>query len=112
MALKGNPEKQESALVEALLMEKLVGIDGITSKKMFGGYGVMYSGKMIAFIDGKGKCFFKGNETNIAEFEKIGATKHHKMPYYEISQNVWLDMDTLLKLVNSSIDIVKQNLKD
>lgn len=112
MAVKGNPEKRESAMAEALLMEKLVGIEGITSKSMFGGYGIMYSGKMIAMIDGKGNCYFKGDESNIEEFEKIGATKHHKMPYYQIPQPVWSDIDTLLLLANSSIDIVKKLLKN
>lgn len=107
MGVKGDSMKKESELATELLLEKLAGIEHVTSKKMFGGHGIFHDGKMFGIVDSKGKCFLKANATNLALFEKYNSQKHSKMPYYHIPSEVWNDLDTLLEMAHSSIEIGK-----
>ena len=73
-----------STLLAELLMEKLSPIEGITNKKMFGGYGFFYDGKMFGIVDSKGNGFLKVGDSNKADYEEKSAAKHSRMPYYSI----------------------------
>jgi len=54
MGVKGDKTSQDSVLAAELLVEKLISIGSITSKKMFGGHGIFHEGKMFAIVDSKG----------------------------------------------------------
>ena len=54
MGVKGDKMKQDSVLATELLLEKLARINGISSKKMFGGHGIFHDGKMFGMVDSKG----------------------------------------------------------
>lgn len=103
MGEKGSNLTQDSVLIAELLVKKLEPIDGIMSKKMFGGHGIFHNGKMFATVDSKGQGFFKGNEQNKAEFERNGWQKHDKMSYFSIPKGILKDSDTLLKWAEKSI---------
>ena len=58
MGVKGIKRTQEADLTCTLLIERLSLIPGITSKKMFGGYGIFHDSKMFGIIDSKGGVLF------------------------------------------------------
>ncbi len=107
MGVKGDQMKQESAMMADLLLEKLAPIGGVTSKKMFGGHGIFHDSKMFGLIDSKGQCFIKADASTIRYFESTGASKHSKMPYYNIPVSLLDDLDTLHKVVKEAIAISK-----
>ena len=60
----------------------------ITSRKMFGGYGVFASGTMFALVSPDGRIFLKADDTNVGRFERAGSRKYGKMPYWELPEKV------------------------
>ena len=107
MGIKGDKLTGEAALSAELMVEKLSGISGISSKKMFGGYGIFCNDQMFGIVDSKGKIFLKADDSNRSGFEKSGSEKHSRMPYYSLPENVLNDPDELISWVRQSISITK-----
>jgi DNA transformation protein len=79
----------------------------VTTKKMFGGYGVFIDAKMFALIDPSGLIHFKCDDTNEDRYLAVGAERHGRMPYYEVPEDVWADDDTMLEWARLSADIAR-----
>lgn len=105
MGIKGDKNTQDGALAATLLLEKLSAIDGIASKKMFGGHGIFCKGKMFGIIDSKGTYFLKVDETLKTEFVSKGASQHSRMPYYSIPDEVFENNKELISWVQRSISL-------
>lgn len=104
MENKSEKTIQDKDLTAQLLIEKLSGFAGVTSKKMFGGYGIFKDGKMFGMVDSKGNCFLKTSDTTRPDFEKEGSVKHSRMPYFTIPEKVFNDLDTLLVWAEKSMN--------
>jgi DNA transformation protein len=87
MALLTEKNTAYSNEISALVVSKLAGISGISTKKMFGGSGLMYEDKMFGLVDSKGNCFIKTNQVTEAEMIKLGGERHSRMPYLSCSEN-------------------------
>lgn len=103
MGIKGDKLNQEATMVAETLVAKLGGIDGITSKKMFGGHGIFHQGKMFGIVNSKGQAFLKANAFNKEDFEKYGALQHGKMPYFSIPDEVVNNTDRLVAWAEKAI---------
>ncbi len=86
-----------------LLAERLKAIGDISLKKMFGGHGIFHKAKMFGIIDSKGRPYFKVNDSNAVDFEKSGAMKHGKMPYFSIPDSVLKDQKKLLEWATKAL---------
>lgn len=106
MGQKGDKHTQEALINADLLLEKLSIIDGVTSKKMFGGYGIFHESKMFGMISAKGIAFLRTNATNREDYLSKGAEQHSKMPYHSIPEEI-LNGDKLLDWAKKSIAISK-----
>jgi DNA transformation protein len=107
MGVTGDKLTNDSGLAATLLVEKIQSIGGISSKKMFGGYGIFHDGRMFGMVDSKGQYFLKSDDTTKALFEEAGATRHGKMPYYSIPAVVFDATTQLLIWVQKAIHISK-----
>ncbi len=107
MGTKGDKDTPTGADAANLLTEKLATIPGITTKKMFGGYGIFHDSKMFGIIDSRGGCFFKADASNQADYEARGSGKHSRMPYFEVPADVQDDPDQLAAWAQKSIAISK-----
>lgn len=107
MGQKGDKLTQDMVLVAELLINKLAPIGGISSKKMFGGYGIFHDGKMFSIIDSHGDCFMKADDSNKKQFEARGSSQHSRMPYFSIPDEVFNNHDELILWANKSIAIAK-----
>ncbi|MFY0688166.1 MAG: TfoX/Sxy family protein [Cyclobacteriaceae bacterium] len=95
MGFRGDKEKAEAALTAELFLSRLSVFENVSSKKMFGGYGIFHEGQMFGMVDSSGSAFLKADGSTIEEFEKIGAKKHGKMPYFEIPDEVFENRELL-----------------
>lgn len=102
MSKKEKPIRPSVIAADAF-MAKLKSMEGISTKAMFGGFGFMYATKMFGFVDAKGNVFLKANDSNRGDFEKAGAEKHHRMPYYTIPEAVMTNARSLKSWVKKSI---------
>ena len=106
MGFKGDKEGPEASINVELLVEKLAGLGDITSKKMFGGYEIMESGKMFGMINPKGVAFLKVDDALKAEFAALGSVPHSKMPYSSITPDVFNNTDQLRAWAQKSIELI------
>ena len=77
----------------------------VTWKRMFGGAGVFVDGSMFALIDSDARLHLKADDTNRADFERSGAAKHSRMPYWSVPAEVLADDTTLLEWAGRSARI-------
>jgi DNA transformation protein len=76
----------------------------ISSKKMFGGYGVFEEGKMFALVNSAGGVFLKAAaEADREKFIAAGCAQHGRMPYFQLPDAVLADDDQLLAWAGEAI---------
>lgn len=107
MGKKGDKITNDSTVSANMLLEKLATIANITAKKMFGGHGIFYDGKMFGIVDSKGACYLKADDSNRSDFEERGAEKHGRMPYYAIPEDVIEDAGVLKTWAENAIKTTK-----
>lgn len=85
------------------ILEQLEGVEGITSRSMFGGH-ALYKGGYIFGMILDGKLYFKVDELSVKDYKDHGMqpfTYTHKsgktvtMPYYEVSEEIIEDRHDL-----------------
>ena len=86
---------------------KVMPLGEITFIKMFGGYGVFKNETMFALVTKKGGVYLKSGESNLARFERARATKHDRMPYYQIPAEVLEDDSQLVEWTQEAIEVSK-----
>ena len=104
MGQKGAKHTNEAQLSADLVIEKLSSIEGITTKKMFGGHGIFHEGKMFGMVDSKGNISLKVDEKLEKEYLSLGSVKHGKMPYYSVPADI-LDSEKFVHWAKKSIAI-------
>ena len=88
----------------------LIPIGGVSSKAMFGGYGIFHMGDMFALIKGNG-LFFKVDDSNRLDYEKAGSTQYKPMPYYQVPTKLLNNTKELLDWARTSITIAHSSRK-
>ena len=86
------------------VMELLSPLGGISSRAMFGGYGIYHEGDMFALISDTG-LHFKVNETNLAAYQNAGSVQFKPMPYYEVPGDVIEDTNVFHEWAKISINV-------
>lgn len=103
---------------EFVVYDVLGHIEGITSKAMFGGYGLCLDGKIFGIITGVDELRFKVDDTNRAVYEQMGSTPFvytgHKnkkpvvMNYYLVPETVMENREEIERLVVVSAALGKR----
>ncbi len=83
----------------------LANLGEISSRKMFGGYGLYESGAMFALVSSEGEIFLKADDTNRDEFETAGSGKFGRMPYYGLPSELLNDSHALRDWAATSMKI-------
>ena len=103
----------------AYVMGDVLGhIAGITSRKMFGGYGLYLDGAIFGIITDVDELRFKVDASNRAQYEALGSTPFvytgHKnkkpvtMNYYLVPEKVQEDRERLEEWVRQSAALSKK----
>lgn len=96
---------------EFVMGDLLADIPGITSKRMFGGYGIYRQGMIFAII-ADGVLYFKVNETNKSDYEKYGSKpftykmpggKRYAMSYYELPEEIMENREAVHEWVKKAV---------
>lgn len=88
----------------------------ITSRKMFGGYG-LYQDRIIFGIIVENTLYFKVGESNKAQYEEYGSkpfqysnsNKEVTMSYFEVPEAICEDREELLRWVDESVRISRES---
>ena len=90
---------------EYVMADVLGHIDGVTSKRMFGGYGIYLNGVIFALITGDDELRFKADQETKKKYEELGGeqfiyTGHSNrkptgMPYWRVPEEVMEDRERI-----------------
>ena len=111
MGTKGAKLTQDASDACEHLIDELSSLGELSSKKMFGGYGVFESGVMFALVNSQGEVFFKADDSNRGQFQEIGAKKHGRMPYFQVPSTILADTPTLQAWARSSMAVAHSAAK-
>ena len=87
----------------------------ITSRQMFGGWGIYRDGIIFAIITG-GVLYFKTDDVNQKRFEEAGSApftyqnkgKTVALPYWNVPERVMEDPDELFAWIETSCDVARR----
>ncbi len=105
MGEKGDKSSNAGTLAAEEFLAKLGHLDDITSKKMFGGYGIFHDDNMFGMVNSQGEIFLKVNDDTKPRYEDAGATKHSRMPYYTMPPYIMEDHAVMSIWVEEAIGV-------
>ena len=108
MGDKGAKLTNDAEAAAERLVEGLAKIGDVSSRKMFGGFGVFESGTMFGIVDSAGSVFLRAGETNTQIFEEAGSHRHSRMPYFSVPDSVLRDSITLRHWAESALSASRQ----
>ena len=89
-------QKAKAAEVESWAVAALAPVADITTKKMFGGYGIFGNGVMFAMVTSAAELHLRAGPDHQARYEAAGSHRHGRMPYWSVPSAVTEDLDTLV----------------
>jgi len=106
----------DSGFHEYVVGDVLAGIDGISSRAMFGGWGIYRHGKIFAII-ADGKLYFKVGDNNRFDYENLRSKpfmyegkdgKPYMMSYWELPEDVMENKVEILEWIEKSVNVNKK----
>ena len=106
MAVKGSKRSAQADAMAERATDELAMLGNVTSRKMFGGYGVYADGVMFALVDPDGGLFFRADGSTSGPYAIAGMPKHPGMPYWGVPANALSDADALMALAREALGVV------
>ncbi len=107
MGEKGSKRTGEAKASAGELVTALQPLGDVTSKGMFGGYGVFIDGQMFAIVDSAGDWYLKADDSTAPRFEAAGSAKHGRMPYWSVPADVAGDDALLLEWAGEAAAVAR-----
>ncbi len=111
MGIQGDKLSGAATKASESLVRKLSHLGDVSARKMFGGYGVFESGTMFALVSSEGQTFFKVGDENRSRFERLSASRHGKMPYFEVPEHILSDQIKLEEWAQESFVVARKSKK-
>jgi DNA transformation protein len=85
------------------LVRDLAALGEVTSKKMFGGFGIFEDGIMFVLVDSAGGAFLRLDASN----EERYSERHGRMPYGQVPGEVQADETQMLTWATESLEVAR-----
>jgi len=110
--------KNDQSFRDFVVDDLMASDQGVTSKYMFGGWGIFKNGNMFGLI-ADGLLHLKVDEKNQADFEEIGSKpfmyvakdKEMKMSYWSVPEDLLEDRGAFEKLMDGAVAVAKRAKK-
>ena len=109
MGKRGAKFSEEIGALADETVDRLGSLGPITWKKLFGGAGIYLDGKMFALIDPEARLHLKVDDSNRARHVDAASTKHDRMPYFSVPDEVLASDKTHVEWAESSAQIAKSS---
>ena len=93
MGKKGETRTTEAADAASAVVASLAPLGSVTSRGMFGGYGVFLGDVMFGLVDRSGAFHLRVNDDTRGKFEEAGGLAHGRMPYLSVPDAISSDRD-------------------
>ncbi len=87
------------------VLEQLEGAGNLTTRRLFGGYGIYESGAIFALILSDSSLYFKVDDETRPNYQAIGSQQFENMPYWLVPADVLDDRETLLEWAEEAIAV-------
>lgn len=104
MGEKGARLTDASQVFCADVVARLQPIGGVTSRKMFGGFGLFHDKSMFGIVS-KTTLYFKVSDETLETFKKARSKQHKPMPYYSVPSTVLAERSDLHKWARAAIGV-------
>ena len=84
MGQKGAKHTEAAAAMAEEATTTLGPLGDVTTKKMFGGYGIFESGVMFGIVSPEGDLYLRVGDETMPRYEAAGSHKHGRMPYWSV----------------------------
>ena len=105
MGEKGAEAGQDAAKMAEQVVREWAPLGEVSSRKMFGGYGIFESSVMFALVNSQGELYLKADDSNRPRFEEVEAKKHGRMPYFQPPPEVLADEQMLREWAQVSLEV-------
>lgn len=105
MGRKGAKLTADATEASERLVAELAPLGEVSSRKMFGGYGINEGDVMFMLVSSDGVPHLRVDEQMRAELEAAGSASHGRMPYLSVPG--WPQPDDLLGLAERSLSIAR-----
>jgi len=95
----------EAGIAAAEMLVTLWPVDNISSRSMFGGFGLLNGGTMFAIVDSGGSLYFRVDSSTQERCENAGSQKHKPMPYFEVPVDVLDDDSRQLEWAREAVQV-------
>ncbi len=109
MADKGSKRSAEADAMAERVVDELAVLGNVTSRKMFGAYGVFADNVMFGIVDPVGELLFRADQTTSAGYVASGSSKHERMPYWTVPADALDDPDALVALAREALGVALAN---
>ena len=103
MGEKGARQSDQAAETARGLVEDLAPLGEVTSKKMFGGFGIFEGGLMFGLVDSEGSAFLRLGPSNEGRYQD----RHGKMPYGRVPHQILTDDEQLLAWAEEALQAAR-----
>lgn len=108
--------KKDNSFHEFVVNDLFAEISGITSRSMFGGWGIYKEGTFFAIIS-DGELYFKVDDVNRADYENAdsppfvynGKNKPITLSYWLLPEEIMEDEEKLREWVDASVEASKRS---
>lgn len=111
MGKKGAKLNPEAKSFADDVRDRLDSLGGVTSRSMFGGFGIFESGDMFAIVDSSAQLYFKADEETKARYEAAGSEQHKPMPYFAVPVEIMDSDDSLIEWATEAIAVAHRTSK-
>lgn len=111
--------KKDNSFHEYVMYDLFSDFPGITSRTMFGGWGIYKDDIIFALITG-GELYFKVDKSNQDDYEKYGShpfeytrkKRQISLSYWLLPEKIMEDKEKLFEWIQTSVDISKHSKKN
>ncbi|MDA0232916.1 MAG: TfoX/Sxy family protein [Chloroflexi bacterium] len=111
MGRKGAKQTGAASAFRDQVVEALRPLGDVTSRSMFGGFGIFESGDMFAIVDSEAQLYFKADGSTKARYEAAGSKQHRPMPYFEVPADVVEDEASLIEWASEAAQVAHATKK-
>lgn len=111
MGKKGVKTNSQAAAFKDEVVETLQPVGDVTSRSMFGGFGIFESGDMFAIVDSAARLYFKADGTTKPRYESAGSKQHRPMPYFEVPADVADSESSLIEWATEAAQVAHASSK-
>ncbi len=105
MGTRGERRTETARAATEEAVKALAPLGDVSSRGMFGGFGIFKGGVMFALVNSAGTLHLRVGPATRSRYEACGAVAHGRMPYFEVPDAVREEPEQLLVWAREAAEV-------